>query len=80
MGLPKLRQHVVGDHSARRERLWHDIKDSSYVVSLAFGPGLTLAGGVFQTRALIFIPFILQAIVITLDEFVFHVKRGLPNG
>jgi hypothetical protein len=30
-------------------------------------------------RALIFIPFILQAIVITLDEFVFHVKRGLPK-
>jgi predicted naringenin-chalcone synthase len=32
------------------EKLWSDerIKSGSYVVSLAFGPGLTLAGGVFQ--------------------------------
>lgn len=32
------------------ERLWRDqtVKDGSYIVSLAFGPGLTLAGGVFQ--------------------------------
>jgi predicted naringenin-chalcone synthase len=32
------------------ERLWEDqkIKNGSYVVSLAFGPGLTLAGGVFE--------------------------------
>jgi predicted naringenin-chalcone synthase len=32
------------------EKLWHDIKDGSYIVSLAFGPGLTIAGGVFQCR------------------------------
>lgn len=32
------------------DRLWKDerIKDGSYILSLAFGPGLTLAGGVFQ--------------------------------
>jgi len=32
------------------EKLWNDerVKSGSYVVSLAFGPGLTLAGGVFQ--------------------------------
>ena len=30
------------------EKLWPDMKAGSYVVSLAFGPGLTLAGGVFQ--------------------------------
>jgi predicted naringenin-chalcone synthase len=32
------------------DRLWKDdnVKDGSLVVSLAFGPGLTLAGGVFQ--------------------------------
>jgi predicted naringenin-chalcone synthase len=30
------------------EKLWNDIPDGSYIVSLAFGPGLTLAGGVFQ--------------------------------
>jgi predicted naringenin-chalcone synthase len=32
------------------EKLWSDerIKSGSYVISLAFGPGLTLAGGVFQ--------------------------------
>ena len=30
-------------------------------------------------RALIFIPFILQAIVIVLDEYLFHLKRGLPK-
>ncbi len=32
------------------EKLWKDetIKDGSYIVSLAFGPGLTLAGGIFQ--------------------------------
>lgn len=32
------------------EKLWKDdrVKDGAYVVSLAFGPGLTLAGGVFQ--------------------------------
>ncbi len=30
-------------------------------------------------RALIFVPFILQAIVIALDEYVFHIKRGLPK-
>jgi predicted naringenin-chalcone synthase len=32
------------------ERLWKDqtVEDGSYVVSLAFGPGLTLAGGVFE--------------------------------
>lgn len=29
--------------------------------------------------ALIFIPFILQAIVISLDEYIFHLKRGLPK-
>lgn len=30
-------------------------------------------------RPLIFIPFILQALVIILDEWVFHIKRGLPK-
>jgi predicted naringenin-chalcone synthase len=32
------------------EKLWNDerVKAGSYVVSLAFGPGLTLAGGVFE--------------------------------
>lgn len=32
------------------DRLWKDekVKDGSYLISLAFGPGLTLAGGVFQ--------------------------------
>ncbi len=32
------------------EKLWNDekIKSGAYVVSLAFGPGLTLAGGVFE--------------------------------
>ncbi len=32
------------------ERLWNDeqVNPGSYVVSLAFGPGLTLAGGVFE--------------------------------
>jgi hypothetical protein len=33
----------------------------------------------FSVRALIYIPFIVQAIVIGFDEFVFHVKRGLPK-
>jgi hypothetical protein len=30
-------------------------------------------------RALIFIPFIVQAIVIFLDEYIYHIKRGLPK-
>jgi uncharacterized membrane protein YjgN (DUF898 family) len=30
-------------------------------------------------RALIFIPFIVQAVVIILDEYLFHIKRGLPK-
>jgi hypothetical protein len=28
---------------------------------------------------LLFLPFFLQTLIITLDEFVFHVKRGLPK-
>jgi hypothetical protein len=30
-------------------------------------------------QALIFIPFIVQAVVIALDEYVYHIKRGLPK-
>src|SRR3569832_756358 len=30
-------------------------------------------------RALIFVPFIVQTIVIILDEYLFHIKRGLPK-
>ncbi len=30
-------------------------------------------------RALIFIPFIVQGLVIFFDEYIFHVKRGLPK-
>ncbi|HUD01951.1 MAG TPA: hypothetical protein VMR37_06455 [Rhabdochlamydiaceae bacterium] len=30
-------------------------------------------------RALIFVPFVIQAIVILLDEYIFHIKRGLPK-
>ncbi len=30
-------------------------------------------------RTLIFLPFIIQAIVIVLDEYIFHIKRGLPK-
>ena len=28
---------------------------------------------------LIFLPFIVQAIAIGLDEYIFHIKRGLPR-
>jgi hypothetical protein len=30
-------------------------------------------------RTLILVPFIIQAIVILLDEYIFHIKRGLPK-
>jgi hypothetical protein len=30
-------------------------------------------------RTLIFVPFIVQAVVILLDEYVYHLKRGLPK-
>jgi hypothetical protein len=30
-------------------------------------------------KYLIFLPFIVQAIVIFLDEYIFHLKRGLPK-
>jgi hypothetical protein len=30
-------------------------------------------------RALALIPFIIQGIVIVLDEYVYHLKRGLPK-
>lgn len=30
-------------------------------------------------RSLIFVPFIVQAIVIFLDEYIYHLKRGLPK-
>ncbi len=30
-------------------------------------------------RTLILLPFIIQAIVIALDEYIYHIKRGLPK-
>ena len=30
-------------------------------------------------RTVILLPFIIQAIVIALDEYIYHIKRGLPK-
>ena len=77
--------------SATLPHIWEEVlkdpnvPEGTKVVSLAFGPGLTFCGGLFEKvrgeGCILFplLPFLVQMIVIGIDEFYFHIRRGLPK-